>query len=155
MATNIVDSKPALTASDLDDLERRLSIKLPDDYRQFLIRQNGGRPVSPVFTFVESSRGPTDSSVAWFLSVHQGKYSNFEKDFRNFKVVQRRMPDNLVPIAHDPFGNEICMSFSGDDRGAIYFWDHESEADEGEEPTYNNCYLIAKSLTEFLDGLHE
>jgi hypothetical protein len=37
----------------------------------------------------------------------------------------------------------------------ILYWDHEEEADEGEEPTYDNVYLIANSFTDFINGLYE
>ena len=40
------------------------------------------------------------------------------------------------------------------DRGKIYFWDHEMEADEGETPNYSNLTLIADSFDEFIEGLH-
>lgn len=155
MPITYIDSKPPPSAADLDALEHRLRIKLPEDYRQFLLEHNGGHPEPSGFSFVEGSDGLTDSGVAWFLAVHKGTASNFENDFNVYKVRNRRLPDNLVPIARDSFGNRICMSFDGDDKGAIYFWDHEIEADEGEEATYRNCYLIAPTLQQFLDGLHD
>lgn len=155
MPITFIDSKPPPSEAELDALEHRLQIKLPENYRHFLLEHNGGRPVPKGFSFVEDSHGLTGSSIAWFLAVHDGPYSNFEKDYYVYKVRNRRLPDNLMPIAHDPFSNQICMSFGGDDKGAIYFWDHEIEADEGEEATYRNCYLIAPTLEQFLDGLRD
>ena len=151
MALAIVESHPAVSDTELDALQKRLGIELPEDYRRFLCEHNGGRPVPKTFSFVEG-KAPTQSNVAWFLAVYDGRGENFEMTFRTFKVRSRRLPENLVPMARDPFGNLICMSFSGTDKGAIYFWDHEKETRKAD---YRNCYLIAKSLEEFLSSLHE
>ena len=73
------------------------------------------------------------------------------------KTFTDRMPKRLVPIASDSFGNQICIAVSGDDRGSIFFWDHEKEADEGEgesPETIGNVTLIADSFSAFLDLLH-
>lgn len=64
-----------------------------------------------------------------------------------------RIPPNLLPIAHDPFGNLICLSVAGQDRGKVYFWDHEVEVREGEIPSYRNVSFIADNFESFLDGL--
>ena len=70
-------------------------------------------------------------------------------------VDQVRMPEELVPIAHDPGGNQICIAVAGPKTGAVYFWDHEEEADDDETPGYDNVYLIANSFNEFLNSLTE
>lgn len=37
----------------------------------------------------------------------------------------------------------------------IYFWDHELEADEGENPNMENVYLICKSFSDFINNLFD
>lgn len=56
----------------------------------------------------------------------------------------------------DPFGNAICLGISGNERGKVYFWDHEMEPDDdwdGRLETAGNVQLIADSFTEFVAGL--
>jgi cell wall assembly regulator SMI1 len=144
------DTKQPLTPADLEAVEQRLGIRLPDDYRAWLLKHNGGRPKPAGFKYKLETGPYTDGVVAWFLGLHDGPHENFERDCRWWKG-QHRLPENLFPIADDPFGNLICMSFGGADKGKIYFWDHE---EEGPEPSYDNCHLIADSLQEFLEGLH-
>ena len=60
-----------------------------------------------------------------------------------------------IPIADDPGGNAICLGMSGNERGKVYFWDHEMEADEGDEPTFENVYLVAESFASFLKSLKD
>jgi hypothetical protein len=154
MIITFTESPPPVFPEKLDALEQQLRIKLPDEYRHFLLTQNGGRPSPAGFDFIGGSGRLEDSSVKFFLGVHDGEFSNFKHKFETFKIRVKRMPEELVPIANDSFGNYICLAISGKHKGAVFFWDHENEADEGEEPTYANVYLIKPSLQEFLDSLH-
>jgi hypothetical protein len=79
-------------------LEQRLGIKRPDELRRFLLAQNGGRPNPAVFDFTASDGKRENSHVQFFLSVYDGKYSNFETKFKTFKVRARRIPDDLIPF---------------------------------------------------------
>ncbi|MEI8197045.1 MAG: SMI1/KNR4 family protein [Phycisphaerae bacterium] len=153
MPVVITESKPPVTSVRLDAVEAKFGIHLPPEYREFLLRHNGGRAEPDGFTFTGPSGRKEDSCIHFFLSVYDGEYSNFETKFRTYKVRAKRMPDELVPIASDPGGNSICMAMSGPKTGAIYFWDHEREAAEGEAPTYANVSLVANSLAEFLGML--
>jgi hypothetical protein len=71
---------------------------------------------------------------------------------KNYKMYKGRMPVGLLPIANDPGGNIICLSTAGDDKGSVYFWDHEEER-PGLGPSYSNLYPLSGSLEEFIDTL--
>ena len=62
----------------------------------------------------------------------------------NMSMFEDRISRNFLVIGCDPGGNQICLSAAGEDSGKVYFWDHEDEVDEGEEPDYENVYLIAE-----------
>ncbi len=66
-----------------------------------------------------------------------------------------RIPNSFFPIAYDSCGNLICIPVKGPDRGKVYFWDHEMEAADDEEPSYDNLTLIADSFEDFFNSLHE
>ncbi len=70
---------------------------------------------------------------------------------------QGRIPDDLLWIADDPFGNAICIGIRGRYFGKVYFWDHEREPDEktwdGSVETAGNIQFLANSFRQFVAGL--
>ena len=146
----VIESEHPTSSAELSSLEVKYGFKFPAEYREFLLKYNGGRPSLSKFNFMELEGSYTDSLIDRFLSVYEGKYDNFEWTLRTVKVVRQRMPSNLVPIASDPFGNLVCISVDGKDLGYIYFWDHEKEE---ESANYNNVFLLARSFNDFLDRL--
>lgn len=146
--TVILQSSAGLDDTAIASMEKELGFALPADYRTFLSQYNGGRPVPECFTFLDEDGPYNDSLVDWFLSVGVDDPSDFF-DYYSMYVEGERVPPNMLPIAHDPFGNLILLSRSGDDAGAIYFWDHENEGDAD----YSNLNYIGKSLEHFLGRL--
>lgn len=108
----------------------------------------GGQPEPGVFRFAQKTGGYTNSRVHWFLSIHDGEYSNLE---RNVRSLSERIPPDTIPIADDPFGNVIVIGLQGDQRGKVYFWDHEEEPED--QPDWSNVDLIADSFDHFMAGL--
>ena len=151
----VLDSERPVLEPELKSIESKYGFNFPSQYRAFLLQHNGGRPEPARFQFLDANGPYSDSLVNWFLAIYDGECDNFEKAFRALKVEHVRIPQNLVPIADDPFGNMICISVSGDDVGAVYFWDHEKDADcrVALPPTRDNFDLIAHSFNEFLAGL--
>lgn len=103
----------------------------------------------------EGKRKASFSSIDWFFAIYDGKHDNLLRYFFNYKVHRKRLPFRLIPIAHDPGGNLICISCEGADNGFVYFWDHENEVDYhvAEDNDFSNLFFIAKSFNEFLEGL--
>lgn len=142
------ETKINTSESAIASLEKRLDIVLPSEYKEHILKYNGGYPNKECF----DTQGGGRSKIHYFYAIYDGKYSNFEKSFNTFKVKEKRMLTHILPIAHDDGGNQICISIGDNDYGYIYFWDHEKETDE---PGYDNMYLIANSFNEFLDSLFE
>jgi hypothetical protein len=149
----IHESKQPTNEHEIGELERVLDIRLPSDYRSFLLRHNGGRPEPSSFFAYLGPYGDSRSHecVNRFLALYDGEYSNLKKYIKSYKD---RIPVDFLPIARDPFGNLICLAVAGPDYGKVFFWDHELEADEGETPDYRNISFVANSFDEFLNSLH-
>lgn len=148
----IQNSRHKIDDKELSDLETRLKMKLPNDYKKFLLQNNGGIPIPNVFDFIDGDGQNSNSLVHYFYAVYNDNgHDNLENNYNFFKS-ERRIPSNILPIAEDPFGNMICISVSGDDYGKVYFWDHELE---GQSESYDNISLIASSFDEFINNLHE
>lgn len=140
-------SATGASEDELQALERRLNATLPQDYRRFLKRVNGGRPNPRQF------EGPTgDGSVIHFFFTldHRSKYYQIVEEIQAFVD---RIPPKTLPIACDPFGNLVLLDIGAKSAGAIYFWEHENENMEG-DPWWDNISYIAPSFSDFVDSLH-
>jgi cell wall assembly regulator SMI1 len=148
-----LETEAKLLESDILRIEEKLTINLPEQYRTHLLKYNGGRPVRCAFSTLgvnEGNYSPFSSGVHYFYAIYEGKQENFETKYNIFKG---RMPANMIPIASDGGGNQICVSVSGNDYGHIYFWDHEDEADDDSTPDYSNLTHLADSLNDFIQRL--
>jgi hypothetical protein len=138
--------------NDIPRLESILNLRLPQDYRQFLLKYNGGIPAQDTFVFPGTSEG---SCVDVFYGIGPDDYY----DLANMqRVLEGRLPKHFLAVAGDPFGNKVCICVAGEHVGKIYYWDHEREADpsQGDTPdTTENVILIADSFKEFLASLYE
>jgi hypothetical protein len=133
----------------LSAVEEMWGFNLPKDYREFLLKTNGGQPEKPLFSFYEQDHG---SCIDHFFGIKKSFNDNILLKQKNAGI---RFPDNFLPIAREICGNLILLSVKNADRGKIYFWDHEMEADEGEIPDYSNLTLIANSFEEFIASLRD
>lgn len=133
----------------LSAVEEMWGFNLPKDYREFLLKTNGGQPEKPLFSFYDKSDG---SCISKFLGIKKSFNDNI---LLKQKDAGLRFPNNFIPIGSDVYGNLILLSVKNADRGKIYFWDHEMEADNGEIPDYSNLTLIANSFEEFIASLRD
>lgn len=148
----IFESGSHVTDEQISHLQSYVKHAIPNAYIDFLRAHNGGYPEPRGFTF-KADNVLRKGIVNRFLGLHKERINNLISYIEMYKVSEERLPSNLYPIAHDPGGNLICISYMGNDVGKIYFWDHELEVEEGEQPDYSNVYLIASGLKEFLDNL--
>ncbi|GIK67151.1 MAG: SMI1/KNR4 family protein [Chloroflexota bacterium] len=146
----IHESRPPITDADIQAVEQQLNIKFPDDYRRFLLAHNGGRPEPEIFLIPDHPIPNQSSILNWFYSIDPSDY--YYNILKMVKVFADRMPPEFIPIGCDPGGNQICLVVAGEDKGMIFFWDHEQEMDEGEPPTYDNLFFIADSIDDLLNN---
>ncbi|MCX7570162.1 SMI1/KNR4 family protein [Tumebacillus sp. DT12] len=143
------ESERLLTPEELVAAEQRLKVVFPTDFREFLLKHNGGRPTPNKFDFIDTNGESSNSQIDFFFAIFEGHIDNLEIEYRA-RVEEDRLLPHFVPIANDPFGNLICLSVRSEDLGKVYFWDHEIEP---ETAGYENMSLIADSFTEFLGKL--
>ena len=148
MATIIYSKNPA-TLEDISNFEKIIKGNLPNDYKDFLMKYNGGQPQPNSFRFFSDRND--GSSVDQFLSLGREKHSNLLNYYENYKD---RIPSGFIPIAHDAGGNLIIMELKSNSN-RIYFWDHEFEVDDGETPNMDNVYYINQSFTKFINDLYK
>lgn len=138
----LTEEKP--NDSQLDELEKKLGNKLPRFYREFLKNTNGGETKADKFSFTTRDGTHENDRVRYFYALYSGEIGNLQRKVETFKD---RIPEDTLPIACDPFGNQILLQLGKQPDGPVYFWDHELEL-LGDETTQ-----IAPTLESFIESL--
>lgn len=148
MLREVKSCGPKLTLDDISEHERIVGICIPDEYKSFLLKYNGGIPSPRVFP-VRGLQGDSHGLICLFLGVgHQVETSNLGWDSREIGDI----PCDLLPIGRSDGGDLICMSTADQDYGAVYYWDiYNEQAANGRE----NAYWIVNSFSEFLEVLQD
>ena len=150
-------SAAPLTKGAFDNLEALLGISFPEDYKAFMLENNGGEPVEDwLFEFMDDVTKKRNTSVIRgfykiYLNEQEAKpYDDLVK-ICNIMWNEHSLGRNMIAIADDPGGNPICMSVAGEDFGKVYYGNHEFE---DTETGYLFMSEIAPSFTTFIENLH-
>lgn len=140
----IINANPfgALSQNRLEEFEKQIQSRLPQDYRDFLLQYNGGQPAPSFFWIVPEEDG---SEVERFYGIHDQTWHSLE----TYVGEQRYgIPSSLLPIADDGTSNFVCIDISTDHYGEVYFIDHElHEFDPG---STEGITKLANAFSEFL-----
>jgi len=140
----IEDAGPPLTEERIASFERDLEVRLPDQYRKFLLRTNGGMPSPDTVDIGGFSQSPTDVQVFYRIG---GSVKSSELNW-NRSTLTERLPDDLLPIACDSGGSAFCISLRREGWGAVLYCDLESVAfNYGVKPKF---YPVAPDFDSFL-----
>ena len=152
---HVEDRLPPAPTAPLAELESELGGELPADYRDFLVRCNGGFVGGELWF-----KGPTVEGSPADAGVHHVGGFRTESYFSipaTRAIYGARIPAPLLWIMDDPFGNAICIAVGGEAYGSVFFWDHEDEPDpdtwDGRMSSAGNIQLLTTSFTEFVAGL--
>lgn len=155
-----LDHKSPPAPSDaLKRFERTIGQQLPGDYREFLVRCNGGYGAGDIhYLAPPTPEGQSpDVCLNHVGGFREEDYFSLESAYENYQQYEIRIPKDLIWIANDPFGNAICLGIAGAHCGKVYFWDHENEPDpdqwDGRVESADNIDLLANSFSDFLAGL--
>jgi hypothetical protein len=148
---------PPPSLGEVEAFEAEIGATLPDDYRQFLLRCNGGRLDWHWF------HGPTPEGRRWTAVIDSVGGLREEPDLslrdarRCYQGGEPQIPRPLLWIMGDPGGNGICLGLSGRYRGRVYFWIHDEQPDpeewDGGVESAGNVILLADSFTDFVAGM--
>ena len=145
-----------ITAENIAKIECELGIKLPEDYKSFILQNNGGTPKKDLlFDFFDEVQECENTSVIqnlFSLYVDNSNPAYNVKVIYDIMVNDEAIPADMVPIGDNPGGNVISISLNKDDYGVVYFLNHEFEdLDTG----YLVKSKIANSFKAFMDSLYE
>jgi len=123
--------KPLSNTNAIEDFEKENNITIPQDLKQCVKYNNGGRPSLNVFD-TNKSRGRVFKTLLSFNKT------DVENVFSLFSIIHSKHKE-IIPFASDPSGNYLCIKGT-----KIVLFLHENEMLED----------IADSFSEFLSRLH-
>ena len=156
-----------ITIADIQAIEEKYGFTLPEDYKEHLLQNNGGRPKRRVFPQATDEGRIVERKIRSFYPVKNGMITleSALKDLRD------QLHDDLVPFGEESGGDQFVLSVGPEDYGSIYYVAHEfyqppfSDDDYNEETDTSTpppprqygegVHFLAPSFTAFLDGLVE
>lgn len=126
--------------------ERRVGFALPDDYRRFLLENNGAKANRQVFFVKELGQ---DVMLDVFFGVtHQLRSLTLDYWLQEYGD---EIDEQSLLIGSDPGGRFLLYVTSGEEKG-VYYWDDshffpQSREEEGD------TYFVAHSFAEFCESL--
>lgn len=138
------DCAPAITEAQLKAFERKHDLSLPELYRRFLLRINGGHPI-PDGLQIPLGGTAVDWRLHYFLGLDDPMEScNLEWVM---ELTHDTRPAGFIPIASDEGGNFFYLKLGQSHDGGVYFG--ATPADGGRvDPV-----LVSVGLDAFLRSL--
>lgn len=152
----IENTNTPATDEDIKRIEAAVGFALPADYRQFLMKYNGGVPYNNTFDVpsVIYSKFLYNFVVARFLAINPKGQDDILRTRENLKG---QLPPGSLPVAIDRFRNFMCLL---PETGEIVFYDLQSALKSTQlEPTkgiipQQYTYHIAESFSHMLGELY-
>jgi hypothetical protein len=134
---------------DLVAFEKQIGFLLPNDYRQFLLNNNGAEINNQTF-FVKGLGQEVLMDV--FYGITNSESRGLTIGYWLEELEDEIESGDLI-IGRDPGGHKLLYITKGDDKG-VYFWDtnhffQQSKAGDGD------TYFVADSFTQFCDSLRD
>ena len=141
---NLQDPGPRLTLADLEAFEREIGGQLPGDYKQFLLKANGGWTDPPVgFRW-----NGAINNVPYFDSLLPTSETGLRRALANIRELDI---EGYLPITSNMNQDEICLDFKTD-IGRVWFAHYSTLNDIAVAATMTP---MTSSFTQFLSNLYE
>lgn len=145
MLERVEESGPPISELEVRRFEREHDVVLPSDYRAFLLRHNGGRPIPADFMLTLENE-PLHWRVHFFFGLNDPEESCCLR--WNYAITSATRPAGTLPIAGDEAGNMLYLRWDEPDQGSVHFGATPSEGRRV------RLVRICGSFSQFLDRLH-
>lgn len=149
----LLNSSAKISTLKLSKIEKKLSMRFPEDYKSFIIDTNGGIPEKDMLYdfYDEVTETKNTSIIRRFYSVcDENSEYNLERIF-NTMYKEQIIEKDMLPIADDPLGNPLCISLKQSEYGTVYYLNHEFE---NVETGFLMKSKIADNFSDFIKSLY-
>jgi hypothetical protein len=156
LVTETVDNK----IDDINNFENNYNIKLPEDFKNFLLQGNGlmfhdddELSVYPKYKYAQNLHLSTLALSHFYGFNTQNTGNNL-----SYRYYQQG-DDELIPSGYLEFaagagGDKFMMSLNPKNYGQVYFYIHDKRAPNSSEHYWDYAmFLIADSFTEFFGSI--
>jgi SMI1 / KNR4 family (SUKH-1) len=143
------DTSPQVANDEMiTEFEKSRNLFLPDLYKKFLKKTNGGIPDRKKYPIVGMDDNPFGSIQCFFGFRKQTEFDLLEY---NYDLYVGGFPHGIVPIAANGCGDYVCLDLRND-KSRVSFWDKRHFWGTGEWRE-NDFYHVANSFEDFLRSL--
>lgn len=101
--------------------EKQYNIILPEEYKRFLLKYNGGETPDTKFRINKIS-----SDVRAFYGLgNANRYYNYQRLIDNMNILEEYIKDDMLPIATTVFGDYITIRIGKEENGSVFFKYHD------------------------------
>lgn len=101
--------------------EKENNITLPEEYKRFLMKYNGGRTPKTTFKINKVS-----SDLRGFYGFgNADEYYNFSRLTDKMSILEEYLNDEMLPIANNDFGDYITIGLGKKENGCVFFRYHD------------------------------
>lgn len=137
------DSGPKITTAEIARFEGTYRIRLPADYKGFLLQHNGGRPNMDLFPVPQCIPNPI-ARIHYFFGIGF-PMACYDLSW-NYEIFSDRIPSKFISIATTEGADQVCLCISGADYGLVVYWDGYTEVNK-------QVYSVAATFDVFCEML--
>ena len=147
MPSRIIAEHQPASAEQIAAFEQKYRLTLAPDYREFLLRHNGGCPQPDACWIPDQEEFVLVSALYGLGRPEELDLAFWHAEFGD------EMPADFVILGEDP-GGAMFIFGPGEENTGVFFWDHQHNfADSSEDA--GNTYFLAETFTAWLDSLRE
>jgi hypothetical protein len=130
---------------------------LPPDYRNFMLKYNGGRPEPAHFKWRRQGGEWQTSEVYSFYGIDPGRLDETGLDCVRATLNYRSwLPRFAIPIASLDLDNRLLLFTAGSREGQLWHWSASDAGTDLEDVDPERAIsFVAKNFTRFLELLHQ
>ena len=138
----VIECERPTNLEEIAKFESLINAKLPEDYKQFLLKYNGGHPVYDGYKLVKPINEKTnEAGIDWFYALYDGDVCNISKQFYRSR---EELPEEVIPIGSDSGGK-----VSHQDE---FYTEIEIFLNASKTSICRNLYEIINRLFNLFDG---
>jgi len=141
-----LETSDPIQLEDLIVIEKELKIKFPDKFKEHYLKYNGGYPEKRFFVWEKN----VTTRINTFFTIKHEDLGSLESTYKDLVILEKYLPEGIVPFACDDGGNFFCISLRNRDYDHVYYCDnnHYNVIDNEEYLT-----LLTNSFNDFLKEL--